>query len=114
MSMTCNVELLWTRRCDVSHKHNMRTPPKTNPITPEPSTSIAVIAAKLSSAALRLLAKKMWKSTIADPSFSSDSPPIIMDSAGDAPKEFSNASTATGSVAESTAPKARPSGHVNP
>ena len=44
---------------------------------------------------------------MAEPSFSSDSPPIIIDSAGDAPSELSSAITATGSVAESTAPKAR-------
>ena len=46
---------------------------------------------------------------IAEPSLSSDSPPMIIVSEGGAPSWLRSETTATGSVADMTAPKARQS-----
>mmetsp|Transcript_20390 Transcript_20390/g.81547 ORF Transcript_20390/g.81547 Transcript_20390/m.81547 type:complete len:249 (-) Transcript_20390:179-925(-) len=52
----------------------------------------------------RATSKKIVNSTMAEPSFNSDSPVICIVSVADAPTALSNATTATGSVAANTEP----------
>ena len=52
--------------------------------------------------------------TIADPSFTSDSPSIKVESVLDAPNSFSKETTATGSVAPKIDPNKKESLNLNP